>query len=214
MNSFKTSLIAKCIAAACFAAGLASPAVAQFREAPNGGSADDGVQCRSAPNPYTGTLSNLRFLCKRTLNANQALTCSEPGFPTKFIREGPGGGGKDVCAAPDRFYPANVPLTGTQNTDWKYVVVGPAQVSTIVANQRQREASAMGLNLSDVDAKALSSEVVVNHTGSEDRLKVVIEFATYAVAAPGGLIGNQGPLGLPATVNATSTFQPRPLPQR
>lgn len=213
MNSYKKLLLAKSIVAAAVATGgLAAGGVAS--SATVAGSPDDGMLCRAAPNAYTGSLSNLKFFCKRTLNANQELTCSDPGFKEKFIREGPGGGGKDVCAAPNRSYPSNVPLTGTENVDWKYVTAGPTQVSTIVANQRQREATTMGLNLSEVDAKAVSSEVVVNHTGSEDRLKVVIEFATFAIPAPGGIVvGNPGPVGFPATGTSTVPFAPKALPR-
>jgi hypothetical protein len=204
MKSLANLLLTRSIvAAAITAGGLAASGIAS--SATVGGSPDDGMQCRSAPNAYTGSLNNLKFFCKRTLNANQELSCSEPGFATKFIRQGPGGGGRDVCAAPNRSYPANVPLTGTEGIDWKYVAAGATQVSTIVANQRQREATAMGLTLNEVDARALSSEVDVNHTGSEDRLKVVIEFATFAVPAAGGVvIGNPTPAG--------GSFVPRPLP--
>ena len=55
-------------------------------------------------------------------------------------------------------YPSNAPLTGNRGIDWKYVAVGPAQVSTTVANQRQFEATAMGLDLSAVDAGPSAAE--------------------------------------------------------
>ena len=205
MKSLKTQLLIKSLIAATIAAGgMAVTGIAS--SATVGGSPDDGMLCRAAPNAYTGSLSNNKFYCKRTLNANQELTCSEPGFKTKFIRQGPNYGGKDVCAAPDRSYPSNVPLTGTEGIDWKYVAAGATQVNTILANQRQREATAMGLTLNEVDARALSSEIAVNHTGSEDRLKVTIEFATFAIPAPGGIVGG------PVVTAPTTPFVPRALP--
>lgn len=218
MNSLQKLLLTRTLlAAAVSIAGLSASGVAW--SAVQAGSPDDGMQCRSAPTPYTGSFVSNKFFCKRTLNASQALTCP-PAFPTKFIREGPNEGGKDVCAASGRVYPANVPLTGTVGVDYVFPTVGSTQVSTIVANQRQNEATALGLTLADVDAKALTSAIVINHTGSEDRLQVNLEFATYAVPAPGSVLG--GPLGNPvsntplgsATSSGSSTipFSPRPLP--
>jgi hypothetical protein len=205
MKSLKTRLLIKSlIAAAIVAGGFAASGVAS--SATVGGSPDDGMVCRTAPKAYIGSFVNNKFLCKRTQNHGQPLTCFEPGFATKFIREGPGGGGRDVCAAPNRSYPSNVPLTGTEGIDWKYVAVGPTQVSTIVANQRQFEATAMGLDLSAVDARAVSSGIVVNQTGSEDKLTVTLEFATYAVPAAGGIV-----IGGPVVTSPTP-FVPRPLP--
>lgn len=204
MTSAQTLILAKTlVAAAMAAAGLAGSGIAS--SATVNGSPDDGMQCRSAPSAYTGSLTNNKFFCKRIKNVNQALTCFEPGFATKFIRQGPGGGGKDVCAAPNRSYPSNVPLTGTEGIDWKYVTVGPTQVSTILANQKQQEATETGLTVDQVDARAVSSGVEINHTGSEDRLKVSVEFAVYATPAPGGIV-----IGGPLTT--TTPFVPRALP--
>ena len=206
MNSLKTLLLTKSvIAAAVTVASVAASGVASSATA--GDSPEDGVACRVAPKSYTGSLTNNKFFCKRTLIHGQALTCSIPGFGTKFIREGSGGGGKDVCAAPGRVYPANVALTGTEHVDWEYAAAGPTQVSTIVANQRQFEATALGVALREVDAKALTSGVVINHTGSEDHLQVTIEFATYAIPALGGIV-----IGGPVVNSSTTPFVPRQLP--
>jgi hypothetical protein len=204
MTSAQQLILAKTLAAAALAAaGLAGSGIAS--SATVNGSPDDGMQCRSAPSAYTGSLTNNKFFCKRIKNVNQALTCFEPGFATKFVREGPGGGGKDVCAAPNRSYPSNVPLTGTEGIDWKYATVGPTQVSTIVANQRQQEATETGLTLDQVDAKALTSGVEINHTGSEDRVKVTVEFAVYPTPAPGGIV-------VPGPLSSATPFVPRALP--
>jgi hypothetical protein len=204
MTSAQQLILAKTLAAAALAAaGLAGSGIAS--SATVNGSPDDGMQCRSAPSAYTGSLTNNKFFCKRIKNVNQALTCFEPGFATKFVREGPGGGGKDVCAAPNRSYPSNVPLTGTEGIDWKYATVGPTQVSTIVANQWQQEATETGLTLDQVDAKALTSGIEINHTGSEDRVKVTVEFAVYPTPAPGGIV-------VPGPLSSATPFVPRALP--
>lgn len=213
MNSFQTPLITKSIAAAFVAIGLCASGVAHST-LDNNSTPDDGVQCVTAPKAYTGSLVNNRFFCKRTTGGfTKELKCTEPGFTTKFIREGSGGGGKDVCAAPNRSYPTGVPLTGTPGIDYKFFVVDNNQVNTIVATQRQVEATANGLPLSAVDARVVSSEIDINNSGAEDKLKVVLEFSVYATPAPGGIVGNQGPIGLPATANSTSAFVPRPLPR-
>lgn len=212
MNSLHKLLFAKTlVAAAITAAGLSTSGVAHSIT-PNNSSPDDGLQCPVSPKAYIGSLTNNRFFCKRTQGFHKEVKCTQPGFKDKFIREGPGGKGKDVCAAPDHSYPSNVALTGTPGIDYVFLAVDNAEVNTILATQRQAEATANGLPLNAVDARVVSSEIDINHTGSEDKLKVVIEFSVYAQPAPGGIVG--GPIGLPATANATSTFQPRPLPQR
>jgi hypothetical protein len=197
MKSLDTSLLGKSIAAALFAAGLAGAAVAATSPFPGGiiatpdipNTPDNGMACRTAPNAYVGSLSGNTFFCKRIKIVNQALSCTEPGFPTKVIRQGPNGGGKDICAAPNRNYTSNSPLNGVEGIDYKFVAVGSTQVSTIVGNQRQQEATENGLALNEVDAKAVTSEIVVNHTGSEDKLKVTLEFATFPRTQGGFLLG-------------------------
>ena len=74
MKSLKTQLLIKSlIAATITAGGMAVTGIAS--SATVGGSPDDGMICRAAPKTYTGSLLNSRFLCKRTLNVTQALTC-------------------------------------------------------------------------------------------------------------------------------------------
>lgn len=214
MNTLHKPLFAKTlVAAAIAAAGLSASGVAHSLT-PVNGSPDDGLQCPVSPKAYTGSLVNNRFFCKRTQGFNKEAKCTQPGFATKFIREGPNGGGKDVCAAPNRSYPSNVPLTGTVGIDYVFLAVDSAEVNTILTTQRQAEATANGLPLSGVDARVVSSEIVVNHTGSEDKLVVQIEFSVFAQPAPGGIVvGNPGPVGLPASGSSTIPFAPKPLPR-
>jgi len=137
------------------------------------------MACVSAPNLYTGSQAGNTFFCKRSKTVNQALTCTDSRFPTKVIRQGPNGGGKDICAAPNRVYTSNDPLIGTEGIDYKFFAVDSAQVSTIVANQRQQEATALGVALNEVDATSTNSQITVNQTGSEDKLTVTVEFFTF-----------------------------------
>lgn len=197
MKSLDTSLLGKSIAAALIAAGLAGAAVAATSPF-NGGiiatpdipnTPDNGMACRTSPNAYVGSLSGNTFFCKRIKIVNQALSCTEPGFQTKVIRQGPNGGGKDICAAPNRNYTSNSPLNGVEGVDYKFIGIGSTQVGTIVGNQRQQEATENGLALNEVDAKALTSEIVVNHTGSEDKLKVTLEFSTFPRTQGGLFVG-------------------------
>lgn len=197
MKSLDTSLLVKSITAALFAAGIAGAAVAATSTFPGGiiatpdipNTPDNGMACRTSPNAYLGTLSGNTFFCKRTKVVTQALSCTEPGFQTKVIRQGPNGGGKDICAAPNRNYTSNSPLNGVEGIDYKFIAIGSTQVSTVLGNQRQQEATENGLALNEVDAKALISEIVVNQTGSEDKLRLTIEFATFPRTQGGFLLG-------------------------
>jgi hypothetical protein len=196
MNPFHKSLIA--------AAAIASTLSAFALEAPTGpiggpagpivinipnGSPNDGMACRSTPNAYSGSQSGNTFFCKRNKTVNAVLQCLEPGFPTKVIREGPGGGGKDLCAAPGRVYTSNSPLTGTQGIDYKFFAVDSAKVATVVANQRRDEATALGVAEAEVDAKSLNSAIALNQIGSEDKLQITLEFATFPRPVGGVLLG-------------------------
>lgn len=182
MNSLKT-LIAAALATSAFSATaidapsgpIGGPVVINL---PNG-SPNDGEACRSSPNAYLASLSGNTVFCKRTKTVNQALTCADPRFPTKVIREGFNGGGKDICAAPNHVYTSNSPLTGTEGVDYKFFGVDSAQVGTIVANQRRDEAAALGVSQTEVDVKSLTSVISINQLGSEDKLQVTLEFATF-----------------------------------
>jgi hypothetical protein len=191
MKSSKSFLVTKSIVAgALVVVGFAGAAFAQLSPLPLPinlpNTPDDGMRCLSAPNAYTGSLSGNTFFCKRTKIVAQALTCGNPRFPNKVVRvdnlaENISTRGKDVCLAPGRSVNSNDTMAGfTLNQDFVFVAAGTTQVSTIVANQRQQEATAMSLQLTDVDARSLSSTVDVNGgTGGEDRLNVTIEFATF-----------------------------------
>ncbi len=196
MKSLKQLVLAKSIAAAFVAAGIAGTAIGATPAGPiivggpiiintpnlKNGSPNDGSRCLSTPNVYTALLVGNTTFCERERSVNQALSCTDQGFTDKVIRGGPGGGGRDVCAAPNRNIGSNTPLTGlTEGIDYKFVAVGSSQVATILTNQKQLEVTAVGGTEKDVDAVAISSEIVVNHPdfGSEDRVKVTIKFSTF-----------------------------------
>jgi hypothetical protein len=191
MNSLKTLAVA-----ALAVSALSALAIEALPGGPIGGpivvnipnnSPNDGMACRSSPSAYLASLSGNTVFCKRSKTFGQALSCLDVRFPTKVIREGPNGGGKDICAAPNRVYTSNSPLIGTEGVDYKFVEVGSTQVSTIVANQRREEATALGVPEFEVDAKSLTSGITVNLAGSEDRLQVTVEFATFPKTV-GGLV--------------------------
>ena len=102
MNSFKTSLIAKSIAAACFVAGLASSAVAL--EPKILGTPNDGTSCRSG---YTGAFDGTSLKCSKTSKIAVQLVCIDPGF-TRYVARVSAGGtqqGEDVCAKSGGLHP-------------------------------------------------------------------------------------------------------------
>lgn len=208
MKSLKQLVLAKSIAAAFVAAGIAGTAISATPAGPiivGGpividipGTPDNGMRCLTTPNAYTISLVGTTVFCKRTKVFGQALTCSDPRFPTKVVRvdntaEDVSTRGLDVCLAPNRSLSSNDLTTGlTLNQDFIFVTVGSTQASTIVTNQRQVEATATGLPLAGVDARSLGSTVSRNlGTGGEDRVQVTVEFATFGNPVGGILVGSR-----------------------
>jgi hypothetical protein len=221
MNSFKTSLIAKSIAAACCAAGLANPAGAL--EANILGTPDDGMVCRSG---YGALFSAGNIKCSKSQSINVVLECLDPKFPTYVNHSAPNGKHKsaDVCTM-DSSRPGFVAITVTTDLTnltesvngspgvYTLANVNPATVATRIGNLDLSEAAALGLSAGGVDTVAGLTTVNRDFTlGVKDNASVLVTYYTFAVPA-GGLIGNQGPIGLPATANSTSAFVPRPLPR-
>jgi hypothetical protein len=211
MNSFKKLLLVKSIFAAAVAAGSAGPAAAQttFNAA---GTPDEGMVCRAG---YSQLFSNNKFLCQKTLDLKVALGCNDPRFPNKVVRASAAPGtpnGLDVC---DKA--GGVTITATndirnfnQGSDYVFAKADDAKIAERIANQRQQEASALGLSLSQVDAKFERALTDTTSGDSEDKSSVLYRLYTFAIPTAGAI---QGPIGQPATVNSTSVFAPRPLPR-
>jgi hypothetical protein len=217
MNSFKTSLIARSIAAACFAAGLASPAVAQFRALNILGTPDDGMVCRAG---YTGVFDGKSLKCSKTSKITVQLVCADPGF-NKYVARVVAGGtqqGEDVCikSGGQVKFDSDDSIGGgtnfTKGTDWELAKADKVKIDEKTAARDLEEAAAFGGTAADVETVA--GEPVFNRqaNGIIDNASVTLTHFTFAIPT-GGLVGNQGPVSLPATANSTSAFVPRPLPR-
>lgn len=215
MNSLKKLLLAKSILAAAVASsGIAVPTIGHAITAVGGPSA--GVVCRTA---YTAEFSGTNLKCKKSGFISIALICAEPNFPTYVNRVASApDGGKDVCAR-DPNKPAyvaiasNGPLPGS---GWVYAVIDTAKAATRVVKAGEEEAVALGLPVSGVETVQSFSfpDVNAGAGGVKDVSITRLTHYTYAVPVGGPIvIGNPGPVGLPATANSTSAFVPRPLPR-
>ncbi len=209
MNSFKTSLISKSIAFACLAGALASPALAQFKEANILGTPNDGMVCRSG---YTPSFSGTSLKCSKTTEIKVPLACLNAPFLDKVVRAN---NELDVCDKP-----GGVTITSTNNisnfvkgSDYVNAKQDDAQISVRTASQRQTEATALGVTLGEVDVEV--GTIVTNTTDGDSTDKSVVRLTLFTFATPaGGLVGNQSPVGgLPATANSTSAFVPKALPR-
>jgi hypothetical protein len=216
MNSFKKLLLTKSILAAAIAAsGIATPAIGQTSrlQANILGTPNDGMVCRSG---YTPSFNGTSLKCSKIGEITVALACLEPGFTDKVVRVSAGGtpNGLDVCDKP-----GGVTITSSNNisnfvkgSDYTFAKQDDAQIAVRAANQRQTEATALGVALGEVEVEVGTAVTDTTSGDSTDKSKVPLTFFTFAKPA-GGLIGNQGPIGLPATANSTSAFVPRPLPR-
>lgn len=215
MNSFKTSLIAKSIAAACFVAGLASSAVALE---PNIlGTPNDGTSCRSG---YTGAFDGTSLKCSKTSKIAVQLVCIDPGF-TRYVARVSAGGtqqGEDACAksggqvkfdSDDRIGAGS---DFVQGTDWVLATADKVKIDEKTVARDLEEAAAFGGTAADVETVAGDNVFNRQANGIIDQASVTLTHFTFAISK-GGLVGNQGPIGLPATAKSTSAFVPRSLPR-
>lgn len=161
--------------------GAAIPSVAAA-------SPDDGMACRSG---YTGALNGNRFVCSKTKQFNLALECTNRRFPT-FVVRAPGAagdtsGGRDLCTRTGINIGTTDSLTGLVNgQDFIFAEVNQTTVNNKVATEDQNEASALQLNIGEVDTKATQQQVSVNGGfGSNDVVRVTMTFNTFAIPALG-----------------------------
>ncbi len=223
MNSIETSLITKSIAAAFFAIGLASPAFAQFREAPQPGTPDDGMSCRAG---YTGAFNGTRLTCTKTTSVDVPLECNNPTFPVYVVRSGGPApkGDDDLCIRSNgTAITINQSLEGLAETTngnngvYEYAKVNPAAILNRTGIQDQAEATALGLAAKEVDTVAGTPVLRPNgRAGGQGEARVPMTFFTFAVPGSGG-IGNPGPVSTPpiagGTLGTATPFVPRALPR-
>jgi hypothetical protein len=224
MHSLKKLLLTKSLLAAAVAAsGISAPAIGQTArtlEPQILGTPDDGNVCRSG---YGMSVSGAVVSCHKSFAIKTDLACTNPTFPKYVIRAATDNfdrtNGQDICIKDNGL---QIGTTDTLNGLTESVNGGPGQfayaqasstkLAERVSNQRQAEATALGLPLSQVDTKVTFTLVKVNANGLKDNAESQAHHYTFLIPN-GGLIGNQGPIGLPATANTTSAFVPRPLPR-
>lgn len=211
MNSFKTSPIVNSILGFAIAAvGLGTPTIGHA--ATVGGPAS-GMIC---PTGYTPSFNGSNLKCSKISEIKVDLACLDSQFPIKVVRVPAGGtpNGLDVCDKPGgvQVTSANDISNFNRGSDYVNAKQDDAQIATKAGNQRQAEATALGVSLGDVEVQIGTAVTDTTSGDSTDKSKVPLTFFTFAVRT-GVLIGNQGPVGLPATANSTSAFVPKPLPR-
>jgi hypothetical protein len=215
MNSLRKLLLAKSILAAAVASsGIAAPVVSQAITVAGGPAS--GMACRTG---YAADFSGTNLKCKKSGSITIALICAEPNFPTYVNRVASApDGGKDVCAR-DPSKPAYVAISSNgplPGSGWVYAVIDTAKAATRVVKAGEEEAVALGLPASGVQTVQSISfpDVNAGAGGVKDVSHTQLIHYTFAVPVGGPIvIGNPGPVGLPATANSTSAFVPRPLPR-
>ena len=104
-------------------------------------------------------------------------------------------------------------LTNGNNGSYVFATFDPVALGLLTTTKDQGEAAALGLSPTEVDTRAGTVVVRANgRAGGKGEAQVPMTFMSFAV--PNAIvIGNQGPVGLPATATSTSAFVPRPLPR-
>lgn len=223
MNSLKKLLLTKSVlAAAVVASGISAPAIGQTARIVGNtlGSPDDGVVCRAG---YSSDFSSGTALkCRKSSSVIINLSCDTPRFPQYLARavtsSRKGGNGEDICIqqnsniGPTDLLDGLPESTNPNNGQWEFAKVNLTTVAAAVTTADQTEATALGLPVTGVETLQSITFPQVNAAGIRDKSATQITHYTFAVPS-GGLVGNQGPIGLPATANSTSAFVPRPLPR-
>lgn len=170
------------------------------------GTPNDGVICRSG---YSASFGASSMKCSKTSEILVVLACLDTRFPDKIVRASAGGSpnGLDVCDKP-----GGVTITSTndisnfnQGGDYVFARKDDAQIALRVANQRQAEATALGLTLGEVEVEDGAAVSDTSLNSSEDKSRVPLTFFTFPVRTAGAVIGPINP--------APSAFVPRPLPR-
>jgi hypothetical protein len=211
MKSLKTLLLSRSIATAFAVAGIAATIgtpLASFALTANQlGTPNDGMVCRAG---YTPNFNGTSLKCSKTSEINVELACLDPVFPNKVVRAPAGGTpeGLDVCDKPGgvTITSSNDISNFVKGSDYVFAKKDDAQIALRTANQNQAEATALGLQVNEVETEA--GLPVTNTTAGDsiDKSRVPLTFFTFPIKTLGGVIGG-GPL-TPAT-----PFVPRALPR-
>ena len=96
-----------------------------------------------------------------------------------------------------------------------FAVTDTAEAARRVIKAGEDEAAALGLPVSGVQTVQSITFPAVNGGGNNVKDVTHTQLHHYVYATPAGgpiVIGNPGPVGVPATATATTPFVPRPLP--
>lgn len=221
MKSLKTLLVSKSIIAAAIAASsLAAPAIAQTTAAITAniiGTPNDGVVCRSG---YRASFDGTNLKCLKNSSVILKLSCDNPRL-SQYVSRSPQAlnetaGGADICIPANGNIGPTDSLQGLSqgpNGAYDFAKVNMTTVASEVAKASQTEAAALGVPASSVETvQSITFPQLNTIRGVKDESATQINHFTFAIPT-GGLVGNQGPVGLPATANSTSAFVPRPLPR-
>ncbi len=204
MKTLKTLLVTKSIIAVAAIGAIAAASGPASANAPN--TPNDGMACRAG---YTPDFNGTALKCKKDVDLGKVKpVCANSKFPNYVIRSGNGAGNdKDVCARNGVTIPSNGPLPG--KGDFDYVTSDRSAVDKEITKMVQAEATALGLQTSEVEWSAKSAagpQISENKgPGGEDTVVYPGYFYTFAVK-PGGIIINTGP------VSNSTPFTPRALP--
>lgn len=180
------STLAKRLAAVA-AVGVAAP-VFGITATPNLlGTPDDGMICRSG---YTGALSGSAFKCSKAKTVTVGLACLKPAFPNYVRRaKSPQSDGKDLCVRNGIEVTSNGPLTGlNEGVQFVYAEIDPAAVSAATTGLDTQEASALGLDVKEVDTVAGQAVIRID-PGQRilDEAQVPVTHYTFAIKTGGAL---------------------------
>ena len=219
MNLLKKLLLTKSMLAAAVAACALTAPTLSHSLTPNPVSGPSaGVVC---PAGYVGAFDGTRLKCSKVKVVNVPLRCLDSRYPNYLVRAvvAPTGVGRDFCLKNGVVLGTNDPITGlvlgtaTVLGDYVHANFDPAEVAAKVTAEDAAETTAQGNPDGGVDTIAGTATIDLGGAGgNKDRANTTLTFFRFANPA-GIVIGNQGPLGLPATVNSPTAFVPRPLPR-
>jgi hypothetical protein len=145
-------------------------------------SPNDGSACRAG---YSPTFNGTVLTCRKDVPFGRVnLVCANSKFPNYVIRSGNGtGNDKDVCARNGVTISSAGPLPA--KGDFEYATIDQNAVNSEITKMAQTEASALGLQASDVEWNAnnpAGPQVGENSgVGGKDAVAYNGHFSTYPV---------------------------------
>jgi hypothetical protein len=223
MNTFQKALLVKTIAAAAALAAISLCAPGVSHAAGVGGPLA-GMVC---PSGYTPNFNGTSLKCSKISEIKVELACLQAPFTIKVVRVNAPGTpeGLDVCdkAGGVTVTSGNDITNFVKGSDYVFAKQDDAQIATKASNQRQTEATALGVPLGDVEVQIGTAVTDTTSGDSTDKSKVPLTFFTFAVrtgglgpiggATPVGSTVSTGSVGSSAAGTSTVPFAPKPLPR-